>query len=361
MAAAAEVQTLLRFLTKDARIPLVEAMPKINSLRKLNLNSPEQIAQAPHADLKTVFTDEKVLKTTVNAAKRVANPKKRVSTSSRTSKSRDTREAALDDDALRMPETATTEQELANITIETNRAPLFLAFVLAVLNYTHAEQPISSKLSLAQGVVGAGAASRAKYLGITNGPTAEEDGFGQGQPKVKIMGREIAVMRRQHAVANQDAQGDTVLDENVSPSTTSHEALWGIDLEAMRKANGPPIGGRNTSSAGPPIHTPQSARNYLLKAMDVVVKSSTGQEAPKAKKLTSAEIVSRKEEAAAMVMKAIDIVLSSWRDALDDIELDRRAQSWYAIVRPEIAPGRDGWGQRGQVPLSEILKLKRKP
>src|ERR1700761_8113818 len=77
MAAAAEVQALLRFLTKDARIPLVEAMPKINALRKLQLNTPEHIASADDADLKSVFADEKVLKQVINAAKRASNPKKR--------------------------------------------------------------------------------------------------------------------------------------------------------------------------------------------------------------------------------------------------------------------------------------------
>src|ERR1700761_6369748 len=77
MAAAAEVQALLRFLTKDARIPLVEAMPKINALRKLQLNTPEHIANADGTDLKSVFADEKVLKQVINAAKRASNPKKR--------------------------------------------------------------------------------------------------------------------------------------------------------------------------------------------------------------------------------------------------------------------------------------------
>jgi hypothetical protein len=352
MAATAEVQDLLRFLTKDARIPLVEAMPKINALRKLNLSRPEQIAHAPQADLKTVFTDEKVLKTTVNAAKRVSNPKKKETASSRSSKSsRNTRQDASDDNALRLPETTLTEHELTNITIETNRAPLYLAFVIAVLKYTHSEQPISSRLSLAQGVVGTGAASRAKHLGITNGPTAEEDGFGQGQPKVNIMGREIAVMRRQHTTEDTNSTADG------NPTPTSHEALWAIDLEAMRKAEGPLIGSKSGSNTGPPIHTPQSARNYLLRAMNIVTTSD--EQPPKPKKPSAAEVAARKEEAAAMVLQAIDIVLSSWRDTLDDIELDRRAQSWYAMVRPEIASGREGWGQRGHVPLSEILKLKR--
>ena len=37
-AAQQEVQDLLRFLTKDAKVPLATAMSKINELRKSNLN-----------------------------------------------------------------------------------------------------------------------------------------------------------------------------------------------------------------------------------------------------------------------------------------------------------------------------------
>ncbi|KAI9873829.1 MAG: hypothetical protein M1823_007827, partial [Watsoniomyces obsoletus] len=157
MAAAAEVQALLRFLTKDARIPLTEAMPKIHSLRKLDMNSPEKIAEAPHADLKVVFTDSKLLKQVVNAAKRVSNPKKKPVPSSRTSNQPSHTRTDTDEAALALPTTEQNEADLQDIVVETNRAPLFLAFTLAVLNYTHPEQPISSKLSLAQAVVSAGA------------------------------------------------------------------------------------------------------------------------------------------------------------------------------------------------------------
>ncbi len=359
MAAAAEVQGLLRFLTKEGRLPLTEAMPKINSLRKLDLNTPEKIAQAPNADLKTVFTDEKVLKQIVNAAKRATNPRKKPATQSRPFKQQQpghTRQAG-DESGLALPEFDSSEDDLEKAVIETNRAPLFLAFTLSILKYTHPEQPVSSRLSLAQAVVSAGAQSKAKSIGLTTGPTAEEDGWLQGQPRTRIMGRDVAVMRRQ--ISNDTSIGDTqetVGTENIMH--TSHEAFWGIDLEALRKSNGPLIAGKNQKgNSGPPIHTPESARNYLLRSMDVVAQSPDSPS--RKKKKTALETTARKEEAAGMVLKAIDIVLDSWKETVSMAELERRTQSWYAMVRPEVAQGQAGWGQRGHLPLRHILRLKR--
>lgn len=363
-AAAAEVQSLLRFLTKDARVPLPEAIPKVNPLRKLDLNTPEKIAQAQNADLKVVFTDEKVLKQVVNAAKRVSNPKKKANQNRTTTSSQSVSPEDVET-SLQLPESDRSEDDLRATTIETNRAPLFLAFTLTLLKYTHSEQPISSRLSLAQAVVSAGAQSKAKSIGLTSGPTAEEDGWAQGQPKIRIMGRDVAVMRR-HTVAEtkpDDSQATVAADDH---AYGQHEAFWGIDLEALRKSNGPLIAGQNAKGqTGPPIHTSQSARNYLLKSMDLAQKISAPESgeppSPKAKKLTSIEIVQRKEDAAAMVLKAIDLVCGSWKDILTLDELDRRAQSWYSLTRPEVRQGQAGWGQRGQVCLGDILKLKREP
>ncbi|KAK5190220.1 hypothetical protein LTR99_010920 [Exophiala xenobiotica] len=339
MAAAAEVQALLRFLTKDAKIPLAEAMPKINDLRKQQLNTPENISTANQAALKSVFTDDKVLKQVLTAAKRVSNPKKRTlaQTGSPTSKRVKTGSDMVDDEsALELPETALSLDEIEHMTIETNRAPLFLAFTIAVLAYTHSEQPLSSRWSLAQAVVSAGAQSKAKYLGITPGPTAEEDGWAQGQPKVKIMGREIAVLRRHVASKSDEA-----------PSTPT-TAFWGLDLEALRRSNGPLIG----------------ARNYLLRSMIVVdsgeSKTEKEEEKPKpAKKSTPKDMASNREAAAAIMLKAIDTVCQSWASSLSLEELDQRAQRWYVHVRPDVEHGQAGWGQRGKVQLKDILKLKK--
>lgn len=351
--AAAEVQTLLRFLTKDARIPLAEAMPKINALRKLQLNTPASIANADEADLKSLFADEKVLKQVINAAKRVSNPKKRAAAKSDPpSKRLKTTPNSVDDEAsLALPQTDISVEELGKLTVETNRAPLFLAFTITVLAYTHPEQPLSSRWSLAQAVVSAGAQSKAKYLGLTTGPTAEEDGWAQGQPKLTIMGRETAVMRTVKAG-----------EDNTSPET----AFLGLDLEALRRSNGPLIAGKDVKSAtGPPIHKPTGPRNYLLKSMMLVDPSPTESgkdlklKTPASKKSSAAETARKREEAAAIVLKAIDVVCKSWSAILSSEQLDQRAQAWYTRVRPDIEHGQAGWGQRGQVRIADILSLRR--
>lgn len=356
-AAAAEVQALLRFLTKDARLPLQEAMSKINALRKQNLSTPDQIAKADPADLKSIFTGEKTdyVKQVINAAKRVSNPKKRSAdkTSSSISKRVKSESEVVDEEGpLAFPQTDLTLDELENVTIETNRAPLFLAFTIAVLAYTQPEQPLSSRWSMAQAVVSTGAQSKAKYLGLTSGPTAEEDGWAMGQPKVKIMGREVAVMRRHVVKSDEDTLNPT-------------SAFWGLDLEALRRSNGPLIAGKDDKKQdGPPIHKPHAPRNYLLKSMVDVQANSAGRDpTPKTKTETKkekpAEIARRKEEAAAKMLKAIDIVCQSWAESLTKEELDSKAQSWYIRVRPDVDHGQAGWGQRGQVKLRDILQLRR--
>lgn len=354
MAAAAEVQALLRFLTKDAKIPLAEAMSKINDLRKRQVNTVESISKADEAVLRSVFTDDKVLKQVVNAAKRVNNPKKRASSGASSPVSKRLKgESNLDDEvALELPLTDLPLSEIENITIETNRAPLFLAFTIAVLAHTHAEQPLSSRWSLAQAVVSAGAQSKAKYLGLTSGPTAEEDGWAQGQPTVKIMGRKVAVMRR-HVISKSEV-------EVSAPST----AFWGLDLEALRRSNGPLIAG-NTGNRqdGPPIHKPHAARNYLLKSMSIIEPddSASGEQGkPKqGAKGTAKSVTSKRVDAAAIMLKAIESVCQSWAGCLTNEEMDQKAQSWYVRVRPDVEHGQAGWGQRGKVEIKDILRLKK--
>jgi hypothetical protein len=360
MAAQAEVQALLRFLTKEAHLPLAQAMKSISQLRGLRLQTPEAIARAQSADLKTVFDDEKALKQVLNAARRVTRGKASPSKSRSTPQTKPDQQ--IDDEAaLALPQSKYEEEELGEVSVETNRAPLFLAFALVVLEYTHPQQPVSSRLSLAQAAVSAGAQSKAKSIGLTNQPTPEEDGWAEGQPKVRIMGREIAVMRR-HIPPPVDS-------EEAKSAESSHNAFWGLDLEALRKSNGPLVATQGPGgNQGPPIHRPQAARNYLLRSMnlsqrtdDSSTTNESGSPTKKSKKPAPAEFMARKEEAAAAVLKALRIVCESWKDSLTPDELDRRAQTWYSSTRPEVAQGQAGWGQRGVVQIQDILRLKRTP
>lgn len=70
-----------------------------------------------------------------------------------------------------------------------------LAFAVQLLRYTMPEQPLSGRLSLAQAVVSVNSRSKAQSLGIKE-KGGDGEGWGSGQPKVKVMGREIGVLKR---------------------------------------------------------------------------------------------------------------------------------------------------------------------
>lgn len=109
----------------------------------------------------------------------------------------------------------TDEQVIAETTLLTNRAPLVLAFTVELLRYTMPEQPPSSRLSLAQAVVSANSRSKAVSIGLEKGLSAEEEGWGHGQPRVHVLGREVAVLKRggyswkgEEKTANQEDNDD---------------------------------------------------------------------------------------------------------------------------------------------------------
>lgn len=363
--AQAEVQALLRFLTHDAKVPLAVALPKYNLLRKNGLSTADAIAKSDSNSLNSIFNDEKITKQVINAAKRLSNPKKRAAAHDvPPTPSKQVKVEQDDDEAdLALPETSLSIDELQRVEIETNRAPLFLAFALVVSKYTLSDQPLSSRLSLAQAVTSAGAQSKAKYIGLTDS-TAEDEGWAQGQPRIKLMSRNIAVMRRHYVVKSKPGNVDSqrTIEEDASIAS-HHEAFWGIDLEALKRSNGPLVASKTNTSAGPPTHKPQAARSYLLKSIDLVgedptnVKEESDTSPAKTKKMTGAARANRKEKAVAMLLRSIDHVCGSWSETISTDDLDRRASAWYAKVRPEVAHGQSGWGQRGTVPLRAIIAL----
>ena len=372
MADQAELQTLLRFLSKDARLPLQDVLPKVQLLRKADLGSVEEIGNSDLKSISAIFTDEKQAKQVFNAAKRVTKPKKRSATDASTPTASKLMKgpdgsAQPSAAALELPVSDMEEEVLKKTALQTNRAPLVLAFAVTLLKYTMPEQPISSRLSLAQAIVSANSQSKAKSIGLANGSTAEEDGWGKGQPKIKVLGREIAVMRRA-AAQETEAEDETQKDTKPGDTQQNQEIFWGLDLDVLRKSNGPLTAGKNSGSGtGLPIYTPESARNYLLRSMKIIedeIKSETNIEAgsPKApppkQKPTAKETAAAKEQAAAHLLQALDMLFQSWSHLSKD-ELDRRAWSWYLHVRPDIAQGQAGWGQKGQVKLADILKLRK--
>jgi hypothetical protein len=382
MAAAAQVQALLRFLTQDAKIPLATALPRVGELRNVKLDNAETIAKASIGDIKAIFTDEKQAKQILNAAKRVSNPKKRPNpsdaspSSSKRVKSRSDGDPKYLEMELELPTIQISEDQLTEVTIQTNRAPLVLAFAVILLKYTMPEQPLSSRLSLAQAVVSANSQSKAKSIGLVSGKTAEDEGWGHGQPKVRVMGREIAVMRRvmYRLAESSEDDGKTAINaetsENDSQAGSKAEgssqdqniqsSFWGLDLEALRKSNGPLVAGKNAvGHAGLPIHSPQVARNYLLKSFTMLDVPTEIMKSPAKIKPSATEISAKREQAAATLFQSLDLLFASWASILTPEELDRRAWSWYLHVRPDVAQGQSGWGQKGEVKLTDILKLRR--
>lgn len=377
--AQAEVQALLRFLTHDAKVPLAVAMTKYNLLRKHSLSTADAIAKADPNLLSTIFNDDKITKQIRSAANRVSNPRKRAASQQlplpkQSKQAKVEGDIDIDEADLALPQTHLPVDELRSVEIETNRAPLFLAFALALSAYTLPHQPLSSRLSLAQAVTSAGAQSKAKYIGLTDS-TAEDEGWAQGQPSVKLMGRQVAVMRR-HVVVNEKVKQEVKHEEEDTKSqatiqadvpVVNHEAFWGIDLEAVKRAKGPLVAGKTAGSGGLPIHKAQAARSYLLKSIDLIGEDTTSiKEEPdtsstpfKTTKLTAAAKAERRERAVAMLLKTIDHVCDSWSSTVPSDELDRRATAWYAKVRPEVQGGQAGWGQRGKVSLQAIIDLAR--
>ena len=336
------------------------------------------MAKSDVHSLQAIFTEEKLAKQVLNTAKRVTKKRPSDQTSNASPAKRKKGPSAEDpldpssiEASLALPESNANEEELRSTTLHTNRAPLVLAFAVTLLKYTMPSQPLSSRLSLAQAVVSVNSRTKAISLGIEKGNSAEDEGWGQGQPKVRIMGRDIRVMKRWGYEWKGKSEEEVVkkegLDSLDSQTTLKQEdrseeepALWGLDLEALRSSNGPVLAGaQGTNGSGLPIYTAQSARAYLLKSFASAPSASSDEVSPKKKK-SAAALKDDKEKNLAMLFRALDLLYESWAHVLARDELDRRAWAWYVAVRPDVEHGVAGWGGKGEVKLEQILDLRRK-
>lgn len=152
------------------------------------------------------------------------------------------------------------------------------------------------------------------------------------------------------------------------------EAVWGLNLEAMRaKTTNPSSYNNNSNSNNIPanaivggfvIHRPEAARNYLLRSISSVSNTSIPDHqpvpsSPNKKKSDKAQNV-EKEENLGLLLGALRLLFDSWTDRLTADELDRRAWGWYTAVRPAVESGPSGWGAKGVLRLRDILDLRRK-
>ncbi|KAI9798158.1 MAG: hypothetical protein M1833_004907 [Piccolia ochrophora] len=366
---ASELQALLRFLAQDAKVPLSTAMSKVKDLQKSQLSGPEAISKSNLQALQSIFSDEKLSKQILSAAKRVS--KKRTSSDADTLVSSPTKRkralqndeatsAAAIEESLALPTSTATDEQLREVTLLTNRAPLVLACTLALLKYTMPEQPLSSRLSLAQAVVSVNSRSKAVSIGLESGKSAEEEGWGEGQPTVKIMGREIRALKRwgyewrEERGEGPDGDAAAARGDQQESLSDPEPALWGLDLEALRSSNAPQSGRSSSKPGTLPIYTAQSARAYLLKSF-----ASETANLASPKKLSAAASAREKEVNLGLLLRALDLLYNSWAQVLDREELDRRAWHWYVRVRPEVEAGVAGWGAKGKLQLSDILSLRR--
>jgi hypothetical protein len=170
--------------------------------------------------------------------------------------------------------------------------------------------------------------------------------------------------------------------------TLGGEALWGLDLEAARNnKTTATVGGYGSGTrahqvtvtrgvmGGMHIHRPEAARGYLLRSFatgptdsatasaqekdtDTGTGTGTGKN-PKKEKKTLKAMEAEKAENLGLLLGALRMLFDSWADHLDAAELDRRAWGWYVAVRPDVESGQAGWGAKGTVKLSDVLRLRR--
>lgn len=358
-------------------------MPSIDSLSTSKLDA-----------LEAIFSDAKLAKQVSNAAKRVRKKRNAPVNEDEKATERSTKRTKLDtaemtpeelENSLALPVIDATDAEIEECVIRTNRAPLLLAFVVQLLLHTMPEQPLSSRLSLAQAVVSNNAKAKAISIGLDSGQSAEKEGWGEGQPTVTVMSREIRVMKRwgydwrssvkvenelpsscgQVKVKVEDC--DLSEAEDVSEATMlgvpviSHESppLWGLDLEALKSSTNSESASNSVASSGLPIFTPQSARAYLLKSFETVQRDMDVSGKSKSRSSGSGSSQDERARNLALLLAALDRLYSSWLPTLSPSGLDQRAWSWYMRVRPDVANGIAGWGGKGEVRLADIMAMCR--
>ncbi|RFN43956.1 hypothetical protein FIE12Z_11808 [Fusarium flagelliforme] len=307
------------------------------------------------------------------------------------------------------------EDIIRNTTVITNRAPLFLAFAVELLRFTMPEQPPSSRLSLAQAVVSANSRTKAVLLSLRRPtlprqPFKAVNRTRKAGPQVKSCLREVfkSLMAEKpeletathNAWAIRTSYGNSPLKQEASfddgesgcgnfllqqlrdldisntlvvltrwyggvmlgpdrwrlmreclndalssqkrTSSLSGEPVWALDLEDKNPS---------TSTVGMPIHRPEGARNYILRAFAPVEDSGK-------KTVTAAN--EEKHENLGRVLGALRLLFASWASTLGRDELDKRAWTWYMNLRPDVDAGPAGWGAKGTLNLGKILDLRRK-
>ncbi|KOS17238.1 Protein IMPACT [Escovopsis weberi] len=248
MAGHGDLQEMLRMLTAR-KASMMAAMGYIKALQAKNLKSIEQIANAPLSDIEDAIKDAKLAKSFHAACKYHGKKGKRaaeeaVAPAPAKKQKLETHKRDLDYASMTPDEIETSlelpleedEGAIRSTVVVTNRAPLLLAFAVELLRFTMPEQPLSSRLSLAQAVVSANSRSKAISVGIEKAPAGGGAHTAEGQPKVRVMGREIPVLKRSgYTWTKEESDQD-------SSSSSSHSAAvaaktWTTSQKRTSKAS----------------------------------------------------------------------------------------------------------------------------
>ncbi|KAH0601519.1 hypothetical protein MHUMG1_00395 [Metarhizium humberi] len=230
MSGHGDLQELLRMFT-SRKVPMMAAMGHIKALQAKNLRSIEQIAEAPLSAVEAAISDAKLAKSFHTACKthgKKATKRPAEESTSPTSKKprlephkRDLDYSSMSaeelESSLSLP-LVEDEETIRKTTLVTNRAPLVLAFAVELLRFTMPEQPPSSRLSLGQAVVSANSRSKAISIGIEKAPPGGEEQVHEGQPKVRVLGREIPVLKRSGYSWKSDQLEDEATGSTEGPS-----------------------------------------------------------------------------------------------------------------------------------------------
>ncbi|KAK0742453.1 hypothetical protein B0T21DRAFT_382057 [Apiosordaria backusii] len=300
MATQQDLQDLIRLMTVTRKMPMLQAMTSIKALQAVDLRSIKQISEAPLPTVQAALKDDKIARALQNACKAVikrnATPSssppsgggalKRESSLSSTSPA--AKRAKSDifmvgpiemtpqelEASLELP-ICTDEERIKETVIETNRAPLVLAFAVEMLRYTMPEQPLSSRLSLAQAVVSANSRSKAVSLGLDKGPSADQEGYGEGQPRVRVMGREIAVLKRsgyewkgEEKLGGEDKKKQGEVGESQATTATMTSTLGPAPTPTATWSTSQPISMKDSKFVARAIQvTEPSQRRYLMESL----------------------------------------------------------------------------------------------
>lgn len=189
-------------------------------------------------------------------------------------------------------------QKIKKVTVTINRAPYMLVFAMVHTVLVH-ELSVASALSLAHSYISANAVSKGQSIGIIGEgdhiPLSEMLG-GSRQPVIKVMSRDIAVVRQA------DEREFRAIDVHALKERHKKHKAEGKDLYNI------------------PVYTPEAAYGYIQRAF--------GKDLP-------------------LVIGAILIALRSWLDGEGTeeekeerrSELDKHGYSMYVQTRPEVPYG----------------------